>query len=162
LHSEKTPFDKYWTFPWKPHDKMPACKGKGPVNQKTALDPNRYNTGIPTGARNSKLVVDLDVKGDGLEEFKKYIQNHGKPTHFGLMPAAVSSAVTVIARQFARRRGVAMKAVERQLRAHIGAAIARRAARMSLATWNNYDLAADPDTAPEEFSDFARAAMSSD
>ena len=38
-----------------------------------------FNTGIPTGTRNNLLVVDLDVKDDGVEEFKKYIQEHGKP-----------------------------------------------------------------------------------
>jgi hypothetical protein len=38
-----------------------------------------FNTSIPTGLRNNLLVGDLDVKDDGLEEFKKYIQDHGKP-----------------------------------------------------------------------------------
>ena len=38
-----------------------------------------FNTGSPTGTRNNLLVFDLDVKDDGVEEFKKYIQAQGKP-----------------------------------------------------------------------------------
>jgi hypothetical protein len=56
-------------------------------------------------------------------------------THFGLLHPKTDGALSAVARHVSRRRGVAKKAVERQLRARIGAAIARRAARMSLATW---------------------------
>jgi hypothetical protein len=75
------PFDIFWKFKVKPNDKTPACKWKDPVNQqKPEFNPNRFNTGIPTGIRNNLLVVDLDVKDDGVQEFKKYIQAQGKPT----------------------------------------------------------------------------------
>ena len=75
-----TPFDNFWKFPCKLNDKTPICKWRDPANQKKAeINPNRFNTGIPTGPRNNLLVVDLDVKDDGVEEFKKYIQAHGKP-----------------------------------------------------------------------------------
>jgi hypothetical protein len=83
-------------------------------------------------------------------------QNKADYTLPGTRHVEAGSVLAGIARQFARRRGVAKEAVERQLRARIGAAIARRAARMSLATWNKDATAVDPDTAPE-FSDFARA-----
>ena len=34
---------------------------------------------MPTGSRNNLLAVDLDVKDDGVEEFKKYLSEHGRP-----------------------------------------------------------------------------------
>ena len=75
----KNPFDNFWKFPCKLNDKTPICKWRDPANQKkTEINPNRFNTGIPTGLRNNLLVVDLDVKDDGVEEFKKYIREHGK------------------------------------------------------------------------------------
>ena len=76
----KNPFDNFWKFPCKLNDKTPVCKWRDQGNQrKDLINPNRFNTGIPTGLRNNLLVVDLDVKDDGVEEFKKYIQEHGKP-----------------------------------------------------------------------------------
>ena len=50
------------------------------------LAPNRFNTGIPTGTRNNLLVVDLDVKDDGVTEFDKYIALHGEPQTSRLKP----------------------------------------------------------------------------
>ncbi len=50
-----------------------------PTNTKTTVNPNRLNTGIPTGTRNNLLVVDLDVKDDGVQEFEKYVAEHGEP-----------------------------------------------------------------------------------
>ncbi len=53
---------------------------RNPANQqKTAFNPGRFNTGIPTGTRNNLLVVDLDVKDDRVVEFDKYIALHGEP-----------------------------------------------------------------------------------
>ena len=50
------------------------------MNQtKKSFDPTRFNTGIPTGSRNNLLVVDLDVKDDGVLEFQEYIKKFGKP-----------------------------------------------------------------------------------
>ncbi len=74
------PFDNYWKFKVKPNGKEPMCKWRDPVNQqKPAFNPSRFNTGVPTGTRNNLLVVDLDVKDDGVEEFKNYISEHGRP-----------------------------------------------------------------------------------
>ena len=77
---KKNPFDNFWKIKVRQNDKTPVCKWKDPANQqKTNFNPHRYNTGIPTGTRNNLLVVDLDVKDDGVDEFKKYIQSFGKP-----------------------------------------------------------------------------------
>ena len=60
--------------------KHPLASGRTQsTNKKPEFNPIRFNTGIPTGTRNNLLVVDLDVKDDGVEEFKKYIQAQGKP-----------------------------------------------------------------------------------
>ena len=68
----------FWKFPVKKNDKTPACRWKDPAkHQKEALKPYIFNTGIPTGVKNNLLVVDIDVKDDGLAEFKKYIEEHG-------------------------------------------------------------------------------------
>ena len=76
----RTPFDNFWKFPCRFEGKEPTCKWKDPAKQQKApINPKWFNTGIPTGTRNNLLVVDLDVKDDGLEEFGKYIQEHGKP-----------------------------------------------------------------------------------
>ena len=83
LHKKgTTPFDNFWKFPCRFEGKEPKkfCKWKEPAyQQKEFINPKWFNTGIPTGTRNNLLVVDLDVKDDGLEEFGKYIQEHGKP-----------------------------------------------------------------------------------
>ena len=81
---EKDQFGTYWKFPCRTLGKEPAVpKGtswKDPANQqKPAFNPRRFNTGIPCGLRNNLLVVDLDVKDDGVTEFANYIQQHGEP-----------------------------------------------------------------------------------
>ncbi len=64
----------------KPNGKEPMCKWRDPSSQqKQDFNPLRFNTGVPTGYRNNLLVVDLDVKDDGVEEFKKYLSEHGRP-----------------------------------------------------------------------------------
>ena len=69
----KDPFANYWKFPVKVLGKEPRCKWREPCNQQKApLNLRRFNTGIPTGPRNNLLVVDFDVKDDGVTEFGKY------------------------------------------------------------------------------------------
>jgi hypothetical protein len=77
---QKDQFGTYWKFPCQPLGKEPRCKWRNPSNQTTAaFNPRRFNTGVPTGTRNNLLVVDLDVKDDGVAEFANYIQQHGEP-----------------------------------------------------------------------------------
>ena len=57
--------------------KQPACKWSDPRNHtKEPIDQAFYNTGIPTGAVNNLLIVDVDVKDQGMEEFSKYIDKN--------------------------------------------------------------------------------------
>jgi hypothetical protein len=50
--------------------KEPACKWTDEKNHtRSAIDPAQFNTGVLTGPINNLLVVDVDVKDDGLTEF---------------------------------------------------------------------------------------------
>ena len=56
-------------------------------------------------------------------------------SHFGSLHGTLDDWITRIAKGFGAKRGGAWSAVDRQLRGRLGAALARRAARMSLGTW---------------------------
>jgi len=50
----KSQFANFWKFPCQPDGKEPRCKWTLPENQqKPNYNPNRFNTGIPTGARSN-------------------------------------------------------------------------------------------------------------
>jgi hypothetical protein len=61
--------------------------GKTPINKwndhknhhKTLPNMEKHNVGILTGPINNLLVVDIDVKDNGLEEWIKYISKYGNP-----------------------------------------------------------------------------------
>ena len=73
-------FAKFVKVPLVQNGKTPACRWRDPANQtKEALDPSYRNTGIPTGSLNNLLVLDLDVKDDGVKKFPDYIADHGNP-----------------------------------------------------------------------------------
>jgi hypothetical protein len=58
--------------------KTPLQKWKEPNNQLTEFpDMRNFNYGIPTGIINNLLVLDIDVKDDGLQEWQTYISQHG-------------------------------------------------------------------------------------
>ena len=77
LPAEANPFADYFKFKVVSNDKTPAGKWTQPDNQTKNNIKGKFNTGIPTGARNNLLVVDLDVKDDGIDEFQKYLDQHG-------------------------------------------------------------------------------------
>ena len=41
------------------------------------VDINKFDVGIITGERNNLLVLDVDIKDDGLQEINKFIQQYG-------------------------------------------------------------------------------------
>jgi hypothetical protein len=69
---------KYNKFKVKCNVKEPACKWRNPINYtKKAYSPSKFNTGIPTGPENNLLVVDIDVKDEGVIEFQQYLAEFG-------------------------------------------------------------------------------------
>jgi hypothetical protein len=40
---------------------------------------NKYNVGLLTGYINNIIVLDIDIKADGLKEFNKYVSEFGEP-----------------------------------------------------------------------------------
>jgi len=77
----RDPFESYWKFKVLKGRKQLACKWSDKRNhQKEPIDNTYYNTGIPTGPINNLLVVDVDVKDQGMEEFSKCFDRYGSPT----------------------------------------------------------------------------------
>ena len=48
-------------------------------NVHKSINTTQFNIGILTGKQNNLLVLDIDVKDDGINEFKKYIDEYGEP-----------------------------------------------------------------------------------
>jgi hypothetical protein len=65
-------------FPLQPNSKLPACKWTDKNNHLYDVSMN-INYGIITGKLNNLLVLDIDVKDHGLEEWNKYITRNGEP-----------------------------------------------------------------------------------
>ena len=62
------------------NSKLPKCKWLNIENymyDNICLENN--NVGLITGHINNIIVVDIDVKDDGLDEWNTYIQEHGEP-----------------------------------------------------------------------------------
>ena len=59
--------------------KVPAGKWKEKQYHHKTIDTNKFNIGIPCGSINGFFVLDIDLKDNGYEEFKKYIEKHGEP-----------------------------------------------------------------------------------
>ena len=59
--------------------KTPLQKWKEKHNQFTEIpDLNNFNYGVLTGIANDLLVLDIDVKDDGLNEWQEYVNKHGE------------------------------------------------------------------------------------
>ena len=61
------------------NEKIPAGKWKEKQYHHKTIDTNKFNIGIPCGSINGFFVLDIDLKDNGYEEFKKYIEKHGEP-----------------------------------------------------------------------------------
>ena len=66
----------------KKNNKTPATKWSDPTNQIKYVDLKKYNVGFPTGKINNIVVLDIDFKDNGIEEFNKYIEQYGKINTF--------------------------------------------------------------------------------
>ena len=56
--------------------KYPAIKEwNKPQNQQQFININKFDVGIPTGINNNILVLDIDIKDDGIEEINKYFKD---------------------------------------------------------------------------------------
>ena len=72
-----TRYDNLYKIKLKANSKEPAAKWGQPENQ-TRLKP-KGNYGIITGKKNNLIVLDIDIKDDGLDVFNKYLLCHAKP-----------------------------------------------------------------------------------
>ena len=77
---DKVKFKTLSKIALRPNSKKPAFKGwNKPEQQRQYINNKVYNIGIPTGAINNLLGLDIDIKNNGKEEFKKYIDRYGEP-----------------------------------------------------------------------------------
>jgi len=64
----------------KQNKKIPAVSGwRNTNNLNKKIDTNKFNVGIVTGEQNNLIVLDVDLKDEGISEFKKYIDEYGEP-----------------------------------------------------------------------------------
>ena len=62
------------------NSKLPVNKWGDKANQhKEQPDMAKYNVGIPTGEINDIVVIDIDIKDDGLKEWQTYTAEFGDP-----------------------------------------------------------------------------------
>ena len=76
------PFQNYtadfWKIPVIRNAKKPFCKWiSHEENHCKKIDKHKHNIGILTGTINNLLVVDVDLKGDGIIAMQKYIDEFG-------------------------------------------------------------------------------------
>jgi len=66
----------------KKNDKTPITKWRNPSNQVDLVNLKYNNVGFPTGLINNIIILDIDAKDKGIEEFNKYIEQYGKINTF--------------------------------------------------------------------------------
>ncbi len=66
----------------KKNDKTPITKWSNASNQVDFVNLKYNNVGFPTGTINNIIILDIDAKDKGIEEFNKYIEQHGKINTF--------------------------------------------------------------------------------
>ena len=73
----------YFKFPLIKNSKLPVVKWSKKENlTKEPIDTSKYNIGIPTGTINNLLVVAIDTKDNGIEEFQMYVSQFGEPNTY--------------------------------------------------------------------------------
>ena len=81
-----------------------------------------------------RVAIEADLARQGIQYAPMVL------SHFGSLHPKLDAWITSLCRAHSRRTGCSAAALERQFRGRLGADIARRAGRMSLATWG-----AEPD-----------------
>ena len=71
--------NKFEKIRLKINEKIPAGKWQERRFHHQTVDNTKYNVGIPCGSVNGFFVLDIDIKDNGYDEFKKYLGNHGEP-----------------------------------------------------------------------------------
>ena len=80
LNNEFLKFDDLFKIPLLNNSKLPVYKGwQKKENQLQNITNNKFNIGISTGIINNIIVLDIDTKDEGIEEFNKYILKYGEP-----------------------------------------------------------------------------------
>ena len=72
-------FKNFEKIKLKSNGKIPTGQWKETQFHHKTIDINKYNVGIPCGSINGIFVLDIDIKDNGYQEFKKYIEEHGEP-----------------------------------------------------------------------------------
>ena len=80
-------------------------------------------------------------------------------SHFGSLHENLDDWIRKLAKACSRRRGWAAAAIERQIRCRLGACLARRAARMSLATWGKEEYGGGIVLPIVEYDDLGRTTL---
>ena len=70
-------FNNLYKFEVIKNNKTPSCKWTNANNHKKNIELNKYNVGIPTGKINNIIVLDVDKKDNGINEFNNYIKQYG-------------------------------------------------------------------------------------
>jgi hypothetical protein len=63
----------------KKNSKIPVNKWKNKKNRHKYIDSSKYNIGLLTGSINDIIVLDIDIKDNGFEEWKKYTDEFNEP-----------------------------------------------------------------------------------
>ena len=71
-------FDNKFKIPIVKGSKVPAIKKwEQAPNQHKIINTIKYDTALITGKRNNIIILDVDIKDEGMEEIKKYIKQFG-------------------------------------------------------------------------------------
>ena len=71
--SSQSSIADFWKIHLKRNAKTPIYKWSNKENHHKAISSDKYNVGILTGTINNLLVVDVDEKGNRVDEMQKYV-----------------------------------------------------------------------------------------
>ena len=101
----------------------------GVTSPSTATSSEQAKTAMVVRKTGERTDIDSELSRQGVE-YTPMVAGH-----FGSLHGFLDQWIRDLARALSRRKGFARTALEKQIRNRLGAALARRAARMSLATY---------------------------